>query len=117
MMPAQSSCMTLAVSVPSASATAYSLDTPGGELRGIEQLLEFLAREIGHLGRHFADRSSLRVGLLGDRCTLLVTNHRIECGHQDGIAIECFGNARRMHPEAGYGAVGQSARHVRQQAD
>src|SRR5215469_18143447 len=91
-IPAQSSCMTLAVSEPSASATASSLDAPGRELRGIEQLLELRARQIGHLGRHLADRSSLGVGLLGDRCTLLVTNHWIECGHQDGVAIECFGN-------------------------
>src|ERR1700733_8397236 len=71
--------------VPSASPAA-ALDAAGGELGRVEQFRELLARQVGHLGGDLADRSPLRVGLLGDGSALFVTDYRVERGHQDRVA-------------------------------
>jgi hypothetical protein len=44
--------------------------------------------------RDFPDRLALRVGLLGDRSTLLVADHRVQRSHQDGIALQRLGQTR-----------------------
>ena len=94
-----------------------TVDSTLGQRHRIEQAREFLAAQAGCIEGYVDNRSSLFVSLLGCCRADVVTDHGVECGDQDRVAIECFADIVFTHLESGDSLVGQCARRIGENLD